>query len=50
MVKGNRTLAIVAYNWGIGNVLNGVTIPVLVSNYASKVVMGADLLEVWEVK
>lgn len=35
--NGNMYLALCAYNWGIGNVLSGKTIPKIVDQYAKKI-------------
>lgn len=42
---GNVWNALVAYNWGIGNLLSGATIPDESAEFANKVIFGRDLLK-----
>jgi murein DD-endopeptidase MepM/ murein hydrolase activator NlpD len=43
--EGDAYLALVAYGWGIGNLLSGGNLPDVWANYANKIVHGRDLLK-----
>lgn len=47
-LNGNEYNAAVAYNAGIGNVINGVTIPPITYEYADRVIFGQGLLKAVE--
>jgi soluble lytic murein transglycosylase-like protein len=44
----DRVKALIAYNWGLGNLQSGVQAPLETRIYAYSVVHGADLLKAWE--
>lgn len=46
--QGSRYKALVAYNWGIGNVIGGHTPPSITVTYAGKIIHGDDLLQTLE--
>jgi murein DD-endopeptidase MepM/ murein hydrolase activator NlpD len=45
---GDRLKALVAYNWGLGNLRSGAETPLETRIYAYSVVHGADFLKAWE--
>lgn len=45
---GDRVKALVAYNWGLGNLRSGQATPLATRIYAYSVVHGADLLRAVE--